>query len=90
MTRTVEEKQGLIKQYQLHDKDTGSAEVQVTRLTDRILELTEHFKAHPKDFALKTGLLKMVSQRRTLLKYLERKDAQKCHKLMAALGLSKK
>jgi len=89
MTQT-EEKQGLIKQYQLHAKDTGSVEVQVALLTDRILSLTEHFKAHPKDFALKSGLLKLVSQRRKLLGYLERKDAQKCHKLMAALDLSKK
>lgn len=83
----TEEKQGLMKQYQLHDKDTGSTEVQVALLTDRILSLTEHFKAHPKDFSLKTGLLQLVAQRRTLLKYLRRKDAQKCHKIMAALDL---
>jgi small subunit ribosomal protein S15 len=79
-----------IKQYQLHPNDTGSTEVQVAALTTRILALTEHFKVHQKDFALKTGLLQLVAQRRTLLKYLERKDAQKCHKLMTSLGLSKK
>jgi small subunit ribosomal protein S15 len=90
MTRTVEIKEDRIKQYQLHDKDTGSTEVQVAQLTDRILALTEHFKAHPKDFSLKTGLLKLVAQRRKLLGYLERKDAPKFHKVMAALGLSKK
>jgi small subunit ribosomal protein S15 len=89
MTRTVEEKQGVIKQFQLHDKDTGSTEVQIAQLTDRILSLTEHFKVHQKDFSLKAGLLKLVAQRRKLLKYLERQDAQKCHKLMATLNLKK-
>jgi small subunit ribosomal protein S15 len=88
MNQTVE-KQGLIKEYQLHPKDTGSAEVQIVALTERILALTEHFKVHKKDFALKTGLLQLVAQRRKLLAYLERKDAQKCHKIMAALNLKK-
>lgn len=78
-----------IKQYQLHANDTGSTEVQIAALTARILSLTEHFKAHPKDFALKSGLLKLVAQRRKLLAYLQRNDAQKCHKLMAALDLKK-
>jgi small subunit ribosomal protein S15 len=59
-------------------------------LTDRILSLTEHFKVHKKDFSLKSGLLKLVSRRRTLLGYLERKNAQKCRTLMNALNLHKK
>jgi small subunit ribosomal protein S15 len=83
------EKQGLIKEYQLHDKDTGSTEVQIVALTSRILALTEHFKVHQKDFALKTGLLQLVAQRRKLVSYLERKNAKKCHKIMAALDLKK-
>lgn len=78
-----------IKQYQLHANDTGSTEVQIAALTQRILSLTEHFKVHQKDFALKTGLLQLVAQRRKLLAYLQRKDAQKCHKLMTALNLKK-
>jgi len=90
MTRTTEERQEIIKKFQVNPKDSGSVEVQVALLTDRILSLTEHFKAHQKDFSLKSGLLKLVSKRRTLLNYLERKDAQKCQKLMAALSLHKK
>lgn len=90
MTQTKETKLEVIKPFQLNPQDTGSVEVQVALLTDRIVALTEHFKAHPKDFSLKSGLLKLVSRRRTLLGYLERKDAQKCHKIMAALKLNKK
>lgn len=90
MTRTKEERQALIKPFQLSPQDSGSVEVQVALLTDRIVSLTEHFKVHQKDYSLKSGLLKLVSRRRTLLAYLERKDAQKCHKIMAALNLTKK
>lgn len=90
MTRTKEERLEIIKPFQLNPQDTGSVEVQVALLTDRILALTEHFKAHPKDFSLKSGLLKLVSRRRTLLGYLERKNAKKCHTLMSSLNLHKK
>jgi len=90
MTRTKEERQELIKPFQLNPQDSGSVEVQVALLTDRILSLTEHFKVHKKDFSLKSGLLKLVSRRRTLLGYLERKNAQKCRTLMNALNLHKK
>jgi small subunit ribosomal protein S15 len=90
MTRTKEERHEFIKPFQLNPQDTGSVEVQVALLTDRILSLTEHFKVHRKDFSLKCGLLKLVSRRRTLLGYLERKDAKKCQNLMSALNLQKK
>ncbi len=90
MTRTKEERLEIIKPFQLNPQDTGSVEVQVALLTDRILALTEHFKVHKKDFSLKSGLLKLVSRRRTLLGYLERKNAQKCQAVMSALNLHKK
>jgi small subunit ribosomal protein S15 len=90
MTRTKESRLEIIKPFQMNPQDTGSTEVQVALLTARILALTEHFKVHQKDYALKCGLLKLVSRRRTLLGYLERKDAQKCKNVMAALNLHKK
>ncbi len=78
-----------IKQFQLHGKDTGSADVQVALLTRRIGELTEHLKTHAKDHSSRRGLLKMVAQRRSLLDYLCRSQAERYKKLIDGLNLRK-
>ena len=75
-----------IKQFQLHGKDTGSADVQVALLTRRIGELTEHLKSHAKDHSSRRGLLKMVAQRRSLLDYLSRSQAERYKKLIDEIG----
>jgi small subunit ribosomal protein S15 len=79
----------VVKQYQRAGNDTGSPEVQIALLTERINGLTDHFKSHVKDFHSRRGLLKMVSQRRKLLDYLKRKDADKYRGLIEKLGLRK-
>lgn len=89
MSITVERKQELVKDFGVQDGDTGSPEVQVAILTERILNLTEHMKTHKKDFASRRGLLMMVGQRRRLLDYLKRKDAQRYLKLIERLGIRK-
>ena len=89
MSLTKEKKSELIGKYGRADGDTGSAEVQVALLTERINMLTEHFKTHVKDFHSRRGLLKLVSQRRKLLDYLKRKDADKYRGLIEKLGLRK-
>nr|WP_211922182.1 30S ribosomal protein S15 [Desulfolutivibrio sulfodismutans] len=86
---TVEEKSKVIDEYKKHEGDTGSPEVQVALLTTRINYLTDHFKVHAKDFHSRTGLLKLVGQRRKLLKYLKSKDIQRYRDLIARLGLRK-
>jgi small subunit ribosomal protein S15 len=78
-----------IKQFQLHGKDTGSADVQVALLTRRIGQLTEHLKSHVKDHSSRRGLLKMVAQRRSLLDYLSRSEAERYKKLIDGLNLRK-
>jgi small subunit ribosomal protein S15 len=78
-----------IKQFQLHAKDTGSADVQVALLTRRIAQLTEHLKSHAKDHSSRRGLLKMVAQRRSLLDYLSRSQADRYKKLIDKLSLRK-
>ncbi len=80
-------KKEIYKAYGVHDKDVGSTEVQVASLTRRISDLTEHLKAHKKDFSSRRGLLKMVSNRRRLVRYLRSKDPQGYVKLMESLGL---
>jgi small subunit ribosomal protein S15 len=89
MALQVVQKEQVVKQYQRSGKDTGSPEVQIALLTERINGLTEHFKTHVKDFHSRRGLLKMVSQRRKLLDYLKRKDADKYRDLIERLGLRK-
>ncbi|MEF3698221.1 30S ribosomal protein S15 [Desulfolutivibrio sp.] len=89
MVMTVEEKSKVIDEYKKHEGDTGSPEVQVALLTTRINYLTNHFKVHAKDFHSRTGLLKLVGQRRKLLKYLKSKDIQRYRDLIARLGLRK-
>ena len=78
-----------IKQFQLHGKDTGSADVQVALLTRRIGQLTDHLKSHAKDHSSRRGLLKMVAQRRSLLDYLSRSQAERYKKLIDGLNLRK-
>jgi small subunit ribosomal protein S15 len=89
MALQVVQKERVVKQYQRSGKDTGSPEVQIALLTERINSLTEHFKNHVKDFHSRRGLLKLVSQRRKLLDYLKRKDADKYRGLIERLSLRK-
>ena len=84
-----DKKQAIIKEYGRSEGDTGSPEVQIAILTARINELTDHFKANPKDHHSRRGLLKMVGQRRGLLNYLKKKDINKYRELIAELGLRK-
>ncbi|MDR0293256.1 MAG: 30S ribosomal protein S15 [Oscillospiraceae bacterium] len=84
-----EQKTGVIEKNRLHETDTGSPEVQVAILTERISQLTEHLKIHKKDKHSRRGLLKMVGQRRSLLDYLQKKDIERYRALIAKLGLRK-
>ena len=86
---TKERKQEIINTYKRDEKDTGSPEVQVALLTERINELTEHSKVHKKDTHSRRGLLKMVGKRRNLLNYLAKKDVQRYRDIIAKLGLRK-
>ena len=87
MSISAERKQELIKEYATKSGDTGSPEVQVAILTERITNLTDHFKTHTKDNHSRRGLLKMVSQRRSLLDYLKRTDIERYHEVVNRLGL---
>ncbi len=87
MSITAERKAQLIRDYALKTGDTGSPEVQVAILTERITNLTEHFKSHVKDNHSRRGLLKMVSQRRTLLDYVKRDDEARYKTLIERLGI---
>lgn len=87
MALTAELKETIIGEYRTHEGDTGSPQVQVALLTRRINELTEHFRTHKKDNHSRRGLLKMVSQRRSLLDYLKRRDIEGYHELISKLGL---
>lgn len=82
-----EMKEKIVGDYRTHEGDTGSPQVQVALLTARINQLTEHFKTHKKDNHSRRGLLKMVSQRRSLLDYLKRSDIEQYHGLIGRLGL---
>lgn len=86
---TKERKQEIINTYKREEKDTGSPEVQIALLTERIKELTEHLKVHPKDNHSRRGLLKMVGKRRNLLNYLAKKDVQRYRDIVEKLGLRK-
>ena len=77
----------IITEYRTHDGDTGSAEVQVALLTERIREITDHLRSHRKDVRARLGLLKLVGQRRSLLNYLTREDVSKYRSLIGRLGL---
>jgi small subunit ribosomal protein S15 len=82
-------KQGIISKFAQAEKDTGSPEVQIALLTERITHLTEHFKTHAKDHHSRRGLLKMVGQRRRLLDYLKNKSVDRYRKLIDSLGIRK-
>ena len=84
-----EVKRNVITRFQLHETDSGSPEVQIALLTERINVLTEHFKVHKKDFASRRGLLKLVGQRRKLLDYLKRNKIEKYREIIKELNLRK-
>jgi small subunit ribosomal protein S15 len=86
---TPERKTELIKEYATHEGDTGSPEVQIAILTERITELTDHFRAHHKDHASRRGLLMMVSRRRGLLDYLKRIEFKRYKTIIGSLGIRK-
>ena len=81
------EKEAIIKEYAVHEGDTGSPEVQIALLTKRINDLTEHLKVHKKDHHSRRGLLKMVGQRRNLLKYLTKVDIERYRSIISRLGI---
>jgi small subunit ribosomal protein S15 len=89
MSITADEKTQIVSDYKLHEKDTGSPEIQIALLTKRITELTEHLRTHKKDHSSRRGLLKMVSKRNRLLKYLTREDRTRYQQIIGKLGLRK-
>lgn len=89
MTLVKEKKTKVITDFRKHEKDTGSAAVQIAILTERIRDLSEHFKQHTKDHHSRRGLLRIVGRRRRLLSYLKKEDAKEYEKLVAKLSLDK-
>ena len=89
MALTADQKKDIITKYKLHDQDSGSAEVQIALLTERIRQLTEHFQVHTKDHASRRGLLKLVGRRRKLLDYLKNKKVENYRALLKELNLRK-
>ena len=89
MPLTKEEKEQAIKQFGKNEKDTGATEVQIALLTKRITQLTEHFKQNEKDHNSRRGLMKLVGQRRRLLKYLQGEDQERYRKVLESLNLRK-
>ena len=89
MAQSAVKKNEIIEKFKLHSHDTGSSEVQIALITDRIQYLTDHFKTHKKDHHSRQGLLKLVGQRRSLLDYLKKKDVNKYRDLIEALGIRK-
>ena len=87
MALDAQTKQTLIKEFQLHETDTGSPEVQIAILTNKITYLTEHLKQHKKDHHSRRGLLKMVGQRRSLLNYVKSKDVERYRKIINVMGI---
>ena len=87
MALAKQAKEQIVAEYRTHESDTGSPQVQVALLSKRINDLTEHFKTHKKDNHSRRGLLKMVSQRRSLLDYLKRTDIERYHEIVSRLGL---
>jgi small subunit ribosomal protein S15 len=89
MAFTKQAKQAIMAEYRLHDSDTGSPEVQIAILSERIKALTEHLKVHQKDFSTRRGLLKLIGQRRSLLDYLVKTDINRYRQIIKKLGLRK-
>jgi len=85
----AEDKKKIIEDFEMHEGDTGSPEVQIALLTKRINDLTEHLKTHAKDHASRRGLLKMVGTRAALLKYVNKKDVKRYRQIISRLGLRK-
>lgn len=85
----TEKKQEIVSNYRLHDGDTGSPEVQIALLSNRITYLTDHFKTHKKDHHSRRGLLKLVSRRRHLLDYLKKKNVERYRVIIKSLGIRK-
>jgi len=86
---TTKTKYKVIEKYKLHEKDTGSSEVQIALITEEIKRLTMHLKDHPKDIHSRKGLLKMVSKRKALLKYLSEEDEKRYSSIIKKIGLKK-
>lgn len=86
---TPEEKEKIISKYKIHDRDTGSSEVQIALLTEEIKRLLLHLKKHPKDFHSKRGLLKMVAKRRKFLNYLKKESVARYRNIIKKIGLKK-
>jgi small subunit ribosomal protein S15 len=89
LSTTKEQKTGLISEYRVHDADTGSPEVQIALLSNRITYLTEHFKTHAKDHHSRRGLLKLVGRRRRLLDYLKKTEVERYRTIIEKLGIRK-
>jgi small subunit ribosomal protein S15 len=89
MSITAEKKKQVVKEYKVHEKDTGSPEVQIALITTRINQLRQHFDVHKKDHSSRRGLLKLVSRRNQLLKYLTREDRARYQQIISRLGLRK-
>ena len=89
MSITAEAKGKILTDFRVHEKDTGSPEVQIALLTKRITELTDHLRTHKKDHSSRRGLLKMVSRRNSLLKYLTNEDRTRYQQIIGRLGLRK-
>ena len=87
MALTQQRKQELMSEYQVHETDTGSADLQVAMLTDRINQLTQHLRTNQKDHSSRRGLLKMIGRRKRLLSYIQNKDVERYQKLIARLGI---
>ncbi|WP_339137624.1 MAG: 30S ribosomal protein S15 [Candidatus Electrothrix sp. GW3-4] len=89
MAQSTVKKEEIIKKFATHEGDTGSPEVQIALISDRITYLTDHFKTHAKDHHSRRGLLKLVGQRRSLLQYLKKKDINRYRTLIQELGIRK-
>ena len=89
MSIAADAKQRIVSEYKTHDNDTGSPEVQIALLTERINQLRSHFDVHKKDHSSRRGLLKLVSRRNQLLKYLTREDRSRYQQIIGRLGLRK-
>ena len=87
MAQTTDRKNEIVAKFKTHDTDTGSPEVQIALLTDRIIYLTDHFKTHKKDHHSRRGLLKLVSRRRRLLDYVKSRDVERYRKIITELGI---
>lgn len=90
MALTAERKQELVEDFQVHEEDSGSADVQIALLTERINRMTEHLEEHPKDFSCSQGLQKLVGKRNSLLSYVKEQDISRYNDLVKRLGLRAK